>query len=229
MVTASMVGTPAAVRAADYSAGDACSVAGALHTTNDAGGADVLICNGSNWLASMSYYKDGGLGISSLSGQPAPQYSSSTVLWSTGSGDDIYYNTGTPMVGIGTADPTVTLDVVGNINYTGVLTDVSDRRSKENIEPLEHPLESILALQGYSFTMKDDPEHRIEYGLIAQEVEIVFPELVVTNSNDMKTMNYLGMIAPLVEAVKAQQKEIEALKAEVNAIKSSQPDMPEAR
>lgn len=215
--------------AADYSAGDACSSAGAIHTTNDANGADFLICNGSNWLASISYYKDGGLGISSLTGQPAPQYNTDSAVWSIGAGSDIYYNSGTPMVGIGKTDPTVSLDVVGDINFTGTLTDVSDLRMKDNVERLNNSLEGILSLQGYSFTMKDDPAHKVEYGLIAQEVEAVFPELVVTKPDETKTLNYLGMIAPLVEAMKQQQSEIDRLKTRVEELEQDDVDLPEAR
>lgn len=109
--------------------------------------------------------------------------------------------------------------MVGDIDYTGVITDVSDRRQKENITPLPNALAGINALNGYSFTMKDDPDHKIEYGLIAQEVEPIFPELVITKPDGLKTLNYIGLIAPLVEAIKAQQAQIDALKDELDGLK----------
>lgn len=104
---------------------------------------------------------------------------------------------------------TATLTAV-NINYSGTLIDTSDRRLKESITPLPPTLENILKLQGYSFTMKDDAEHRVEYGLMAQDVQPVFPALVKVQSDGILTMNYVGMIAPLVEAIKEQQKIIDA-------------------
>ncbi len=116
-------------------------------------------------------------------------------------------------VGIGDANPSVALSVVGDIDYTGVITDVSDRRLKENITPLERSLEGILALNGYSFTMKDDESGAVEYGLIAQEVQPVFPALVKTKPDGLMTLNYMGLFAPLIEATKAQQAEIEELRA----------------
>ena len=60
-------------------------------------------------------------------------------------------------LGIGTATPKTELYVVGDIEYTGELTDVSDRRLKKDIENLTaDQLQKIIALQGVSFRMKDD-------------------------------------------------------------------------
>lgn len=57
-------------------------------------------------------------------------------------------------------------------------------------------------------------------GLIAQDVEKQFPELVATDENGMKSVAYSNMVAPLIEAVKEQQKQIEALEEEVRILKS---------
>ncbi len=121
-------------------------------------------------------------------------------------------------LGIGDTNPSVALDVVGDINYTGVIQDVSDRRLKENLAPLENSLEGLRSLDGYSFTMKGDEAGTVEYGLIAQEVERVFPELVTTGDDGYMAMNYIGLIAPMVEAMKDQQTQIEALKARIEAL-----------
>lgn len=50
-----------------------------------------------------------------------------------------------------------------------------------------------------------------QIGLIAQEVEKEFPELVSTDNEGMKSVNYASMVAPLIEAVKEQQEQIENL------------------
>lgn len=124
---------------------------------------------------------------------------------------------GVANVGINNSAPAVALDVVGDINYTGVIQDVSDQRLKENISLLEGSLDGLVKLNGYSFTMKGDDKAVIEYGLMAQEVETVFPHLVTTQDDGFKTLNYIGLIAPLVEATKAQQALIDAQRAQIDA------------
>lgn len=58
--------------------------------------------------------------------------------------------------------------------------------------------------------MKDDKEHKIEYGFIAQDVEEIYPALV-HESDEFKSLNYVGMIAPLVKAVQEQNNRIDSL------------------
>lgn len=175
-------------------------------STTGASSGDTLVFDGSDWLASA------GGGGSSL------WYQSTT---------DIYYSSGN--VGIGKSGPIVALDVVGDINYTGVLTDVSDRRKKENIEPLANASAGILGLNGYSFTMIGDEKHSVEYGLMAQDVEPVFPELVKTDAEGFKSLNYMGLIAPMIETMKTQQatimqqnEKIDALMARIDALEANQ-------
>jgi hypothetical protein len=91
----------------------------------------------------------------------------------------------------------------------------SDIRFKENISILENPLEKLLTLNGVSFTWKDTGKYSI--GLIAQEVEKVFPQIVHSEGKEKsKSLNYNGMIGVLVEAIKDQQKQIEELKSQIN-------------
>ena len=84
----------------------------------------------------------------------------------------------------------------------------SDAALKEDIQTIENPLEKVQALRGVSYKWKDTG--RKDIGLVADEVEEVLPELVVENEH--KQMDYGHMIGLLVEAIKEQQKEIEALK-----------------
>lgn len=106
-------------------------------------------------------------------------------------------------VGIGDTAPSVALDVVGDIHYTGTITDVSDERLKENIAPVEGALDKLHGLRGVYFTMKGAPDQR-EVGLIAQDVQKVLPEAVRVVDEDA---GYLGVSYPslvplLVEAIK---------------------------
>ena len=143
-----------------------------------------------------------------------------------GSNTQIQFNDGGSALG---GDPQFTWDKSGNtltidgdIQYTGMLTDTSDRRLKENITPLQNPLGGILALQGYSFTMKGDETGAVEYGLMAQDVQPVFPELVITRDDGSLALNYIGLIAPMVESIKALKAENEDLKARLDALEQQQ-------
>ena len=124
-------------------------------------------------------------------------------------------------VGIGNITPTVALDVAGDIRHTGIIIDASDIRLKTDIRHLPEVKGDILArlqqIKGYQFRMKDDTSGQIEYGVIAQEIERVFPELVVTDktAEGMKSVNYVGLIAPLIEATKELKSENDSLKAKI--------------
>lgn len=120
-------------------------------------------------------------------------------------------------VGIATMTPGEKLDVVGNVQATGFLYS-SDERLKENTLRIGNPLDKILKLNGISFNWKDNGEKGI--GFTAQNVETVFPELVKTNSSTgMKSVEYGNLVAPLVEAIKEQQKMIEKQQKEIDDLK----------
>lgn len=135
---------------------------------------------------------------------------STSSIWSR-TGGNIFFSSG--YVGINDTNPSVALDVVGDIQYTGVLTDVSDVRMKDGIQPIANALEKMQGLHGVSFFMKDDSKQKRELGLIAQDVEKIYPDLVFTSPEGIKSLNYVGMIGPLVEAVK----ELDAENAELRS------------
>jgi hypothetical protein len=122
-------------------------------------------------------------------------------------------NINTDRVGIGTTLPTSKLHIIGDVLVTGVTTSfdfnsTSDIRLKTNIKKIESPIEKILQISGVTFNWKKD--NRLSVGVIAQEIESVFPELV--QGEDTKTVNYNGLIALLIECIKDQQIEINILK-----------------
>lgn len=121
-------------------------------------------------------------------------------------------------VGVLKPSPAYTLDVGGNIGATAYFY-TSDRSLKANIAPLTGSLAKVLRLQGVSFSWKKDGSKSV--GVIAQDVEKVYPELVHTDkASGIKSVEYGNLVGPLVEAVKEQQKEIDALKAEVASLKA---------
>ncbi len=102
----------------------------------------------------------------------------------------------------------------GNATLSGTLTQSSDRRLKRNIKPLENSLDKVLRLNGYRYQWnanlnKGDAQ---QIGFVAQEVEAIFPELVTTDANGMKSVAYQNVVPVLVEAIKELKAENEALK-----------------
>ncbi len=112
-------------------------------------------------------------------------------------------------VGIGTTAPAYALDVNGDIRAT-TITQGSDIRWKEDIHTLSQSLDKLLRLRGVSFmwNRKNYPDKRFsegrQIGLIAQEVEKVFPELVQTDPNGFKSVAYGNVVSVLIEALKEE-------------------------
>jgi len=127
-------------------------------------------------------------------------------------------------VGIGTTSPSTILAVV-QTSATDPIADAwtvySSRRWKENIQSLDGALEKVLRLRGVTFDWKADGKH--DLGMIAEEVGKVLPELVAYEENgvDAKSLDYARLTAVLVEAVKAQQQQIEQLKQVVSKLKGN--------
>jgi hypothetical protein len=116
-------------------------------------------------------------------------------------------------MGIGTTAPAYKLEVIGDINAVGnvrangvVLT--SDSRFKENVTEIgTSTAEKLSALNPVSYTWnelgqtKGGKAGELQYGFLAQEVEQIFPSLVVTGADGYKSVNYIAMIPMIVEAV----------------------------
>ena len=104
-------------------------------------------------------------------------------------------------VGIAMTDPSVKLDVTGDIEYTGTITDVSDERLKENIAPLTSNLDKLAVLNPVSFNMIGDS--RTQLGFIAQNVQQVFPGTVsvIDPENGYLGLDYTQLIAPAIGAI----------------------------
>jgi len=93
----------------------------------------------------------------------------------------------------------------------------SDQSVKENIRPIENVLDRVNKSRGVLYDRIDSGEKN-NIGFIAQELEVEFPELVVTNEDNTKAVKYQNAVAVLFEAVKEQQKQIEELKELVNKL-----------
>ncbi len=110
------------------------------------------------------------------------------------------------------------------------LFEYSDATAKENITPLnssvnrissQKSIDKIKKLQGVNYTWKEDRGGRMQAGFLAQDVEAVIPEAVLTNdSTQSKALAYSAIIPYLVEAIKEQQAEIDALKLQLGKSKN---------
>jgi hypothetical protein len=102
--------------------------------------------------------------------------------------------------------------VKGTVTANGV-TLTSDERLKKDITPLGNAMPLLEKLHGYQYHWKDETaDTGLQTGLLAQEVEQVMPELVMTDEKGMKSVNYMGLIPYMLEAMKTQQNQIEELK-----------------
>jgi hypothetical protein len=136
----------------------------------------------------------------------------STRLLSNGGTLNVYGTNGTSLRVNGNAVVTGTMTVNG-VNVT------SDQRFKQHIRPLGGALSTVLALRGVRYDWNalgvrhGGTAGAEQVGLIAQELEKVYPELVSTDAQGYKAVNYAQLTPVLIEALKEQQAQIEALKA----------------
>jgi len=84
----------------------------------------------------------------------------------------------------------------------------------------------MLRLKPVSFAMNDNPG-RTEYGLIAQDVEGVFPALVSTaaDPSGTKSLNYIGLIAPTIKALQELKADNDNLRSEVDDLRRELRDL----
>jgi hypothetical protein len=154
--------------------------------------------------------------VSALSGG----YSTIQSISSSGNSyGNLILNPATGLVGIGTSSPSSTLSVNGSASKPGggSWSVFSDARLKHDITPLEGSLDRLLALRGVSFiydnpaAINELPGKRI--GMVAQDVERIFPDWVQTGPSGYKSLTFRGFEALTVEAMRELKAENAALRA----------------
>ncbi len=147
-------------------------------------------------------------------------------------------------MGVGETAPTYKLHVNGQVAGSAAFVNTSDERYKRNIRSIssveESALEKVLRLNGVYFDWRSDefPEKEFQQGrdvgVIAQNVDDVFPEAVVRDDQGYLSVAYAKLVGPLIEAVKEvyqkvlghddvienQGREIDSLKEELDEVKS---------
>ena len=164
----------------------------------DADGADVI-------------FKDGGTSIAHLTN------SSSDFVIETKVQDKDFIVKGNDG-GSGITALTIDMSGAGAATFNNDVTAFSDERLKEDIQPIAGGLEKVMQLQGVSYKRNDVENAKTQIGVIAQQVESILPEVVLTADDEMgtKSVDYSKMTAVLIEAVKELKQEVTQLKQQIN-------------
>jgi hypothetical protein len=142
----------------------------------------------------------GGIGLTSFT-QFGVMYASSTSALATGG--DLTFTPSTKALVCG-----------GNISA------YSDARLKKNVKIIDHALEKVNQLNGYTFDRIDLDTGR-QTGVIAQEVLAVLPEAVDKNSDGMHTVAYGNMVGLLIESIKELNQQVAILRAELAQLQNN--------
>jgi hypothetical protein len=101
-----------------------------------------------------------------------------------------------------------------DLYVNGSIYNTSDAILKENVVSItDDKLGNMMKLKPMEYNFKADSNKKIHYGMIAQDVEKVFPELIIKNINGHKTINYIEFIPMLISNIQNMQKEIDELKS----------------
>jgi len=136
---------------------------------------------------------------------------SGNIYMATNDGDIIFH-------------PKNQLTVYGNIKCNTVLEN-SDARYKDNLTPIESPLQKLTQLIGWIFSWKSDefPEKNFpktkQYGFIAQQVEPFLPHVVHTDQDGFKSVDYTKIIPVMVEGLKELNNKVDMLIEENKSLK----------
>ena len=164
----------------------------------DADGADVI-------------FKDGGTSIAHLTN------SSSDFVIETKVQDKDFIVKGDDG-GSGITALTIDMSSAGAATFNNDVTAFSDKRLKTDIKPIANALEKVMQMQGVYYKRNDVENAKTQIGVIAQQVEPILPEVVLTADDEMQTksVDYAKMTAVLIEAVKELKQEVTQLKQQIN-------------
>jgi len=113
---------------------------------------------------------------------------------------------------------TIDMSAAGAATFNNDVTAFSDERLKEDVQPIVNGLDKVMQLQGVTYKRNDVTDAKTQIGVIAQQVEPILPEVVLTAEDEMgtKSVDYAKMTAVLIEAVKELKQEISQLKQQIN-------------
>ena len=137
------------------------------------------------------------------------------------------------VIGNGTASNAVSDAFVvrfnGNATLSGNLTINSDERLKDNIQPLGSTLNKLHQIEAKTYSLKKDEEHTPKIGVLAQEVQAVFPELVTEGADGILSVNYQGLVPVLINAINEQQLKMSEQDAKIAALEAQNAEIKELK
>ena len=174
-------------------------------------GTNVTITSGSNTLRISSSGGGAGGGVGTLQQVTDSGSATDVQVQFENTTDSTSKTTGAVTIGGG-------LGVNNTINAGGdvIAYASSDERLKDNIKPIENPLEVISQISGNTFDWNIEKQNIYngkDYGVIAQEIQKVMPELVDTRDNGYLAVKYDKIVPLLIESIKELKREIEELKS----------------
>ncbi|MGB0757688.1 MAG: tail fiber domain-containing protein [Patescibacteria group bacterium] len=133
-----------------------------------------------------------------------------------------YYNTtdDDTYVGIHDTTPDYPLDVGGDVGAVTYYA-TSDERLKDDIVALDYEMDTIMKLRPVTFTWKKDVQNMPVHGLIAQDVEMLYPYIVSTNGEGYKSVSYDQFIPVLIKGMQEQQEYIDELEARLERLEQA--------
>jgi len=141
-------------------------------------------------------------------------------------GDRVTFQSGSGDVGIGTTNPAGYKLYVNGEAFSTVSWSSSDARLKTDLLPIGDALSKVLQLRGLSFLWRTEeyPDRGLpggrHYGLIAQDVEQVLPEVVKEGADGDKAVAYTELIPVLVESIKELKAGTDELRAEAEVLRA---------
>ncbi len=127
-------------------------------------------------------------------------------------------------IGIGTTVPSAKLQVGnmgdGSMAMANSWSMFSDKRLKKNFQQIPHVLEKLETINGYYYQWKTGKDQSRKLGVMAQEIEKVFPEVVAQGKDGIKSVSYGHLIAPVIEGVKDLNAKIKSLEVENASLKN---------
>jgi hypothetical protein len=112
---------------------------------------------------------------------------------------------------------TVNFEPNGDAIFNGDVKVTSDKRLKSNIISLGSTLAKLLQIDGKTYTMKKDENKKQKIGVLAQDIEKVFPELV-SESKGVKSVNYQGLVPVLINALKEQDSKMKEQESRIERL-----------
>ena len=152
------------------------------------------------------------VGNSSANWTTVESYATTAAIWKSGTAEKMRLVMSTGRLGLGNTNPAYQLDVIGTGRFTGTLTVnttvyTSQTSLKKNIAGIAKTKAKVIPFKEYRF--KADGTNRKRYGVLAEDIESDYPELVHTGPDGVKGVNYIDLLVKRVAELEKELADIE--------------------